>query len=80
MIDNVNHRAASEVLAAAPGRRSPTQRMLHVVCGAIETLLLWQERRRQRRELATLNDAMLKDIGVTRLEALDEWRKWPWRG
>ena len=80
MIYNASRRGASEMLAAAPGRRPPMHRMLHVLCGAIETLLLWQERRRQRRILATLSDAMLKDIGVTRLEALSEWSKRPWRG
>ncbi len=41
-------------------------------------LRLWQERRRQRRALAGLSDVILKDIGLTRLEAEREAIKRPW--
>ena len=36
---------------------------------AVARLLRWHELARQRRALLTLNDRMLKDIGVTRAEA-----------
>ena len=36
---------------------------------AVARLLRWHELARQRRTLLTLNDRMLKDIGVTRAEA-----------
>jgi uncharacterized protein YjiS (DUF1127 family) len=34
-----------------------------------DTLLLWQERVRQRRALGTLSDHMLKDLGLSRVDA-----------
>lgn len=37
------------------------------------------ERRRQRRALALLDDHLLRDIGVTRGQALAEARRPPWR-
>jgi uncharacterized protein YjiS (DUF1127 family) len=37
------------------------------------------ERRRQRRLLAMLDDHLLRDIGVTREQALAEARRPPWR-
>lgn len=36
-------------------------------------------RRRQRQQLAVLSDAILKDIGLSRSEALEEARKPCWR-
>jgi uncharacterized protein YjiS (DUF1127 family) len=52
------------------------------VGGWLRTLLFWNERSRQRRrlgELADLNDYLLKDIGLTRDEALREAEKPFWR-
>ena len=58
----------------------------HVAAVAVESLgtmvefvLDWQDRRRQRRELLALDDHLLKDIGVTRLEAEIEAHKPFWR-
>lgn len=39
----------------------------------------WIERVRQRRALATLDDYMLRDIGITRVEAVRECAKPFWR-
>jgi uncharacterized protein YjiS (DUF1127 family) len=39
----------------------------------------WIDRARQRRALAALDDHMLRDIGVTRLEAAREYEKPFWR-
>jgi len=40
---------------------------------------LWMERRRQRQQLARLNEAMLKDIGLTRADVTKEIDKPFWR-
>ena len=39
----------------------------------------WRRRARMRRELLALDDRMLRDIGVTRVEALHEFAKPFWR-
>ena len=44
------------------------------------TLIAWGDRRRQRLDLAELDDHLLRDIGVTRQEACRECAKWFWRG
>jgi uncharacterized protein YjiS (DUF1127 family) len=43
------------------------------------TLKIWQQRHRTRRQLATLDSHALKDIGVTRTDALNEAKKSFWR-
>ncbi|HXV22906.1 MAG TPA: DUF1127 domain-containing protein [Alphaproteobacteria bacterium] len=42
-------------------------------------LLAWQERARQRRALLQLDDALLKDIGLTRADVERECGKPFWR-
>lgn len=42
-------------------------------------LRLWRWRMRQRRELAQLSDFMLKDIGVSRMDAISEASKPFWK-
>lgn len=39
----------------------------------------WCEKAAQRRRLGTLEDRMLKDIGVSRAEAYRESSKWFWQ-
>ena len=39
----------------------------------------WIERTRQRRALGSLDDAMLRDIGITRADAARECEKSFWR-
>ena len=39
---------------------------------AVDLLLTWRERARQRRQLRSLNDRMLRDIGLTRADVLAE--------
>jgi uncharacterized protein YjiS (DUF1127 family) len=46
---------------------------------AVTRLLRWHELARQRRALLTLDDRMLKDIGVTRAEAEREAGRSFWR-
>jgi uncharacterized protein YjiS (DUF1127 family) len=44
-----------------------------------DLLLAWSERARQRRELLSFDDHLLRDIGLTRAEALGEAEKPFWR-
>ena len=46
---------------------------------AFDVLLLWQQRRRERRKLGALSDHMLKDLGVTRADVDGETHKAFWR-
>ncbi len=41
--------------------------------------LLWQRRISERRELMTLDHRLLRDIGLSRSDAIAEWRKPFWR-
>ena len=55
-------------LQAVTGRK----RLGLTVAAMVET---WLERRRQRRALLELSDHMLKDVGLSRLDAYREGRK-----
>ncbi|MFC7396546.1 DUF1127 domain-containing protein [Chelatococcus sp. GCM10030263] len=46
----------------------------------VEWLELCQSRWRERRQLAELDDAALKDIGLSRADVAREARRWPWEG
>ena len=43
------------------------------------TIWRWRDRARTRRQLAMLDDRLLRDIGITRLEARSEAEKPFWR-
>ncbi len=45
---------------------------------AVDLLLTWQERAQQRHQLETLNDHMLRDIGLTRADVMAETTKPFW--
>ncbi len=53
-------------------RRSFVQQLARQAERAVTTLLRWQELARQRRALLRLDDSMLKDIGISRVDALRE--------
>jgi uncharacterized protein YjiS (DUF1127 family) len=46
---------------------------------AADTVLTWQERARTRHQLLMLDDQLLRDIGLTRLDARKEADKPFWR-
>ena len=46
---------------------------------AIDLLLVWQQRSRDRRQLESLSDHMLRDIGLTRADVFAEATKPFWR-
>ncbi len=47
-------------------------RLVRLPLAILQTLLVWQERARQRRQLASLDDRLLSDMGVSRAEAEHE--------
>jgi uncharacterized protein YjiS (DUF1127 family) len=51
-----------------------------LIAAGLERLLLWQQRARERRELGSLSDDLLKDMGLSRSTASEEARKPFWRG
>ncbi|MGI9487812.1 MAG: DUF1127 domain-containing protein [Geminicoccaceae bacterium] len=61
----------STTVAPSFGLPPWTRRVLHV-------FTRWCERSRQRRQLAALNDAALKDIGLTRSDVRIETKKPFW--
>jgi uncharacterized protein YjiS (DUF1127 family) len=46
---------------------------------AADSILTWRERASTRRQLLMLDDRLLKDIGITRLDAQSEAEKPFWR-
>ena len=46
---------------------------------AVTLLLIWQQRARDRRQLQSLSDHMLRDIGLTRADVFAEASKPFWR-
>ena len=50
----------------------------NLVNKTLETLRTWKERADQRRQLVTLDQRMLQDIGITRSEAIQEFPKSVW--
>lgn len=67
--------ASADALAQPRGRR----RAAGVIGRAIGTVRLWRARRRGRRELALLDDRSLRDIAMTRVDAIHESRKRFWQ-
>ena len=66
------HYAGVPQLAVRPrGRRS--------IRRAVEAVLTWHERARERRQLMELGDHMLRDIGMSRAQAFGEADKPFWR-
>jgi len=52
---------------------------VHPVAAAWLLLARWIDRRRQRKVLAGLDDHQLRDIGITRLDAMRECEKPFWK-
>jgi uncharacterized protein YjiS (DUF1127 family) len=50
------------------------------LAAAFERVFTWMERARQRHALAALDEHLLKDIGLTRADIVDEVRKPFWQG
>ncbi len=57
---------------ASRGALDGIARLARLPLAILETLLVWQERDRQRRHLAALDDRLLRDIGISRADAARE--------
>ena len=62
----------------APRAWAPTDFLAKIAGRAIAVLYEWQERASTRHRLMTLDDRMLKDIGLSRADAEREGRKPFW--
>lgn len=63
----------------AVGRRVAGPSLRHVLSVVRKVLQQWGRRRRERAELARLDDRMLRDIGITRGDVWHEISKPFWR-
>ncbi len=62
-----------------PTRQSrPLHALGRIITAGLDTLLAWQDRDRQRRHLAGLDERALKDVGLTPAEVWAETRKAVW--
>lgn len=68
--------AAARALARLERRLPSPAAVLQAVW---RTLLCWQRRANDRRRLAEMGDDLLKDIGISRVDAQAEARKPFWR-
>ncbi len=64
--------------APAPAERE-SARIGSRVASLLQYVLAWSERIRQRRALLTLDDWMLKDIGLSRADVMREYDKRFWQ-
>jgi len=55
------------------------QRLLAVPAAVAQTLMVWQDRAQQRRHLASLDDRLLRDMGLSRADVEREARQPFWR-
>jgi uncharacterized protein YjiS (DUF1127 family) len=72
---------ANLALPAASDAHSVNEpiRWRDILAAAIEQVMVWHERARQRRQLQTLSDHMLHDIGLGRGDVAAETSKPFWR-
>lgn len=79
--DTFTTRLSSRRMRGRRGLRQnrTTAGALSAVIRMIDLVFLWQERAHSRNRLAQLDDRMLKDIGIDRVDALREAAKPFWR-
>ncbi len=63
----------------ASGTGSWSAAIVHLTDTVIVNLMQWRERARQRRQLGELDDRLLADIGVRRIDACQESQKHFWQ-
>ena len=64
----------------APAAGAPTLRPGALVQRVLSLMVEWNDRYRQRIHVGQLDDRMLRDMGLTRSDALREYDKPFWRG
>jgi uncharacterized protein YjiS (DUF1127 family) len=70
-------RTSHATLAGLAARSRP--RLAGQLVGLVDLLLAWHERGRQRRHLRSLDDHMLRDIGLSRADVESEADKPFWQ-
>jgi len=70
-------RVSHATLAGLRARSRPW--LAALIARGVDLLLTWQERARQRRHLRSLDDHMLRDIGLSRADVEGEAGKPFWR-
>lgn len=60
-------------------RAAAADAMIGIGSELVQLFSVWRERNRQRREIARLDDRMLADIGLSRIEATREANKAFWQ-
>ena len=65
--------------AAEPWLPRAWQALHAALMAAADTISIWRERTRMRRQLLLLDDRLLRDIGIDRLQAQSEAAKPFWR-
>jgi uncharacterized protein YjiS (DUF1127 family) len=70
---------STSISALAPRRASWPARAAEGIGKAFETLARWRTTRFEREHLASLDDRMLHDIGLTRADVEREYNKPFWR-
>ena len=77
----MNSQTAYPASAADPltDKDKAADAIVSVLMQAVTTLLDWQERAAQRRQLSAFGPGMLKDFGVDPADAYREATKAPWR-
>jgi len=77
------HTLANTFIASSGAGARSTKRagasLAALLMTVVDGLVAWQDRANGRRELAALDDRLLKDIGVSRVDALREADKPFWR-
>ncbi len=72
-------RTATAQSPATPAPVGVVRAAARAMWASIEKIMEWEERRRQRIALQALDDHLLRDIGVSRVEADSEGSKPFWR-
>lgn len=75
----IGTRNAKQTILRASGHVAGPRSILAWFDRALEQVLLWQERANERRTLRNLSDHMLKDIGISRVDAHREANKRFWQ-
>ena len=77
-------RTASQITTGATEGSRPWTRFVHAVDGRldvmVDTLLTWQRRHKDRMHLMSLDDRLLRDIGISYADVDREASKPFWRG
>jgi uncharacterized protein YjiS (DUF1127 family) len=63
----------------ASARRTRSATPIALIGGVVASLQAWRERARSRRDLMRLSEYQLKDIGLSRQDAEQEWQKPFWQ-